>query len=154
MLHMPLLAVASSSLFVNRDSELANSVTGTLSRSKSLSSNFKLRLPSMAAWHTFPQGFTILVFTFVIYLSIMAMLKCCNECPQKYEATSLRALKLHQVHCEAAQHQRTWSMQTRKTGLAKDRKQLASLHRCHKASSTDAADMEVRKFLPLFNKLN
>jgi len=107
-----------------------------------------LRLPSMAAWHTFPRGF-ILVFAFVLYLSIMVALKCCNECPQKYEATNLRALRLHQKHCEAAQHQHTRSMQTRKTGLAKDRRQLASLHRRHKA-----ADTEVRVFLPLVNELN
>src|SRR5260221_853931 len=104
----------------------------------------------MAAWHTFPRGFTILVFTFVIYLSIMAILKCCNECPQKYEATSLRALRLHQKHCEAAQHQHTRSMQTRKMGLAKDRRQLASLHRHHEAGSTDPADTDVRTLLPLF----
>lgn len=106
------------------------------------------------AWRTFRRGF-IFVFTF-LYLSIM-VLKCCNDCPQKYEAISLRALRLHQNHCEAAQQQHTRSIQTRKMGLSKERRQLTSLRRLgrHNASSTDpAADSEVRISLPLFNQPN
>ncbi len=99
----------------------------------------------MAAWHTFPRSL-VLFFTFVICLSIMVMLKCCNECPQKYEATSLRALKLHQKHCEAAQRQHTLSMQTRKMGLAKDKRQRTSLHARKARGNTDLA--EVRFFFP------
>jgi hypothetical protein len=106
------------------------------------------------AWGTFQRGF-IFVFTF-LYLSIM-VLKCCNECPQKYEATGLRGLRLHQNHCEAAQTQHKRSIQTRKMGLSKERRQLTSLHRLgrHKVSSTDpSADSEVRISLPLFNQPN
>jgi hypothetical protein len=97
----------------------------------------------------------IFVFTF-LYLSIM-VLKCCNECPQEYKATSLRALRLHQNHCEAAQQQHTQSTQTRKMGLSKERRQLTSLRRLGSNKATishPAADSEVRIFLPLFNQPN
>jgi len=110
---------------------------------------------AMAVWSTFPRRF-IFLFTFVICLSItMAMLKCCNECPQQYEATNLQALKIHQRHCEMAQRQHTQSMQTQKMGLAKDRKQRTALHARHIAgSNTDDPDMEVRMSPPLLDPLN
>lgn len=85
------------------------------------------------------------------------VLKCCNECPQEYEATSLRALRLHQKRCEAARQQHTHSTQTRKMGLSKERRQLTSLRRLgrNKATITDpAADSEAGIFLPLFNQTN
>ena len=101
----------------------------------------------MAVWRTIPQGF-ILLFIFVIYLSIMAMLKCYKECPQQYEATSLRALKIHQKHCEVAQRQHTRSMQTRKFGLAKDKKQWTALHGFQIArSNTNAAEVSIPPLL-------
>lgn len=91
----------------------------------------------MAVW-PFPRGL-ILFFTFLCLLSIMTMLKCFNDCSQKYEATNLRALKNHQKHCEAAHRQHTQSMQTRKMDLAKDSIRWTALyvHHCH----TNAAEV-------------
>lgn len=85
------------------------------------------------------------------------MLKCCNECPQQYEATNLRALKIHQRHCEMANRQRTRSMQTRKMGLAKDKKHRTALHARYIAgNNTDALDLdsEVRIIPSLLDPLN
>ena len=86
---------------------------------------------------TRPQGIILFFFLIVVIcLSVMATLKCCNDCPQNYEASNLRALKLHQKHCEAAQRRHLRSIQTRKLGLAKNQIQRSSLY-AHKARNND-----------------
>jgi len=86
--------------------------------------------------HSYSPVWGTRLLIIVFCLSVMATLKCCNDCPQNYKASNLWALKFHQKHCEAAQRWHTRSMQTQKLGLAKNQIQRSSLY-AHKARNHD-----------------